>query len=286
VATLGEIYLELSESFSLLPHIANPREKAALVLDLACGYSREDIVLQANAQITPERESRLRDILRQAESGVPLAYAIGEWYFAGRRFFVTRDVLIPRPDTETLLIMALLHCHGDERMQEILEIGVGSGAVIISAACELAARKPRCVGTDASSAALRVAQRNVEAHDRPVEMRCGSLFEPIRNDERFSIIISNPPYVPAGEEVEDSVRGFEPEGAYRVPEGLPGTHYHRLIAEGARMHLHPGGMLAMEVGAVQANDVAGILSRAGFSGVHATNDLGGIERVVSGIWRG
>jgi release factor glutamine methyltransferase len=286
VAALGEIFQELNEGFSLLPHIANPREKAALTLDLTGGYSREDIVLNRDAPIAPELEARLRDILQSARQGVPLAYAIGEWYFAGRRFLVSRDVLIPRPDTETLLITVLMHAHAMQDTPEVLEIGVGSGAVIISIACELAARKPRCVGIDVSPEAVDVARRNAELHSVNVELRLGDLFEPIKGDERFSVIISNPPYIPGDEDVETSVRDYEPESAYRVPAGMPGTHFHNLIAEGARAHLQAGGMLAMEAGFGQAGEVEAVLNALGYQDIRRVADLSGVERVVRGIWRG
>ncbi len=286
MAALGDIFQELNEGFALLPHIANPCEKAALTLDLTGGYSREDIVLNRDAPIAPELEVRLRDILQSARQGIPLAYAIGEWYFAGRQFFISRDVLIPRPDTETLLITALMHAHAMKDTIEVMEIGVGSGAVIISIACELAARKARCIGTDVSPKALDIASRNAELHSVDVELRLGSLFEPIKKDERFSVIISNPPYIPDEEDVEASVRDFEPESAYRVPAGMPGTYFHKLIAEGARAHLLAGGMLAMEAGFGQAEEVEVILNAFGYQDIHKVADLSGVERVVRGIWRG
>jgi release factor glutamine methyltransferase len=275
VTALGEIFQELSEGFALLPHIANPREKAALTLDLTGGYSREDIVLNCDAPIAPELEARLRDILQSARQGIPLAYAIGEWYFAGRRFFISRDVLIPRPDTETLLITALMHAHAMQDTPEVLEIGVGSGAVIISLACEMASRKPRCVGTDVSSNAVNIARRSAEVHGVNVELRLGDLFEPIKEDER-----------PDDENVEASVRDYEPESAYRVPAGMPGTHFHKLIAEGARAHLHAGGMLAMEAGFGQAGEVEAIMDALDYQDIRKVADLSGVERVVKGIWRG
>ncbi len=282
---LGEAFDTLTAQFTALPHIANPREKAALVLEIAGGYAREDMITRCDEPLDAETVARLEGVLASAKAGTPLAYALGEWYFAGRLFFVTPDVLIPRPDTETLLLTVLRHSVMLPRGLGILEIGVGSGAVIVSLACELAAKEPRCVGTDVSAAALEVATCNAEAHECGVELHEGSIFEPIADGERFDIIVSNPPYIETSETVEDSVRNYEPQLAYRVPEGEPGTHFHKLIAEGARAHIAEGGMLAMEVGANQAQEVTLIMRALGYSEVSITKDLAGIGRVMSGIWR-
>lgn len=281
---LGEAFDTLAAEFTALTHIANPREKAALVLEIAGGYSREDMITMRDEALDAETIARLAGVLASAKAGTPLAYALGEWYFAGRLFYITPDVLIPRPDTETLLLTVLRHSVMLPRGLGILEIGVGSGAVIVSLACELAAKEPRCVGTDVSAAALEVAARNVEAHECDVELREGSIFEPIAGGERFDIIVSNPPYIETSEAVEDSVRGFEPQLAYRVTGGLPGTHFHKLIAQGARAHLSEGGMLAVEVGAGQAQEVTRIMRALGYSEVSINKDFSGIGRVVSGIW--
>jgi release factor glutamine methyltransferase len=282
---LGEAFDTLTAQFTALPHIANPREKAALVLDIAGDYSREDLVTMRDEPLDAETIARLENVLASAKAGTPLAYALGEWYFAGRLFFITPDVLIPRSDTETLLLVVLRHSVMLPCGLGILEIGVGSGAVIVSLACELAAKEPHCIGTDVSTAALEVAAGNVEAHECDVELREGSIFKPIERDERFDIIVSNPPYIEPSETVEDSVRDYEPQLAYRVPEGMPGTHYHKLIAEGAQAHIAEGGMLAMEVGANQAQEVTLIMRALGYTEVSITKDLAGIGRVVSGIWR-
>ncbi len=284
--SLGEAFDTLTAEFTALPQIANSREKAALALEIAGGYSREELVLKRDAPLADEVIARLEGVLATVKTGAPLAYALGEWYFAARRFFVTSDVLIPRPDTETLLSVALKHAIGKPRGLRVLEIGVGSGAVIISLFCELAGMQPVCVGTDVSQAALAVTERNALAHGCLVGLREGSIFGPIAGSERYDIIISNPPYVPACEEVEDGVRDYEPELAYRVPSGLEGTHFHSLIANGAREHLNSGGVLAMEVGAGQAKDVARMMSALEYMEVKTTNDLGGICRVVEGVWRG
>ena len=128
---LGEAFDTLTAEFTALPHIANPREKAALVLDIAGDYSREDLVTMRDEPLDAETITRLESVLASAKAGTPLAYALGEWYFAGRLFFITPDVLIPRPDTETLLITVLRHSVMLPRGLGILEIGVGSGAVIV-----------------------------------------------------------------------------------------------------------------------------------------------------------
>lgn len=285
MATVGEAYERLCQEYSQLAHIANPREKAALALDIVGGYSREGLALRRGEELPADVERRLIAAACEAKLGVPLAYALGEWYFAGRRFRIPRGVLIPRPDTETLALFAVKHAAKLPSGMRILEIGVGSGSAIVSIACDLANKTPFCAGTDVSAEAIAAAKVNAQAHGIELELRQGNLLEPFSLGERFDIIISNPPYIPENEEVEESVRLYEPEIAYRVPAGARGTHFHALIASSAGPRLNAGGLLAMEVGSGQAGEAAQILALAGFADVTITKDLSGTGRVVGGLWQ-
>ncbi len=276
----------LAEEFARLPHISSPREHAAVVMEIAAGVKREDIVLEPHEKLDSDAASRLELVLEQARRGKPLAYALGEWYFAGRRFFVSESVLIPRPDTETLCSVALQFCRSRPGALRILEVGVGCGAISITLERELSGRQVSLVATDISQEALAVATANAARHGAQLELHEGSLLEPLPPDSRFDLIFSNPPYVAEKDEVDESVRRYEPARAYRVPAGQPGTYFHRCLAKNAGAYINPSGMLALEVGYNQADEVKELLGGSGFEGVSITPDLAGVQRVVSAIWAG
>jgi len=284
--TLAGAFRMLAEGLAGLEHLANAPGKAAVVLEIIAGVQREDIIMEPGRALPEHTLRQLREVLARARTGMPLAYALGEWYFAGRRFLVNEQVLIPRPDTETLLEAALSFCRSRAGLLRVLELGVGSGAVIVSLGAELAGREVKLTGTDISPEALKLAAANARRHGVELELREGPLLEPVTASERFSLILSNPPYVGAEEEVAPEVMRFEPPEAYRVPAGFPATHFHRCIAESARSRLEPGGMLALEVGHTQAAEVTNLLEAQGYGGVAVARDVAGVERVVTGRWRG
>lgn len=274
----------LAEEFARLPHIIAPREHAAFVLEVITGLKHEDIALEPGKKLDLLVALRLDEVLERTRYGKPLAYALGEWYFAGRTFFVDESILIPRPDTETLCNVGLSFCRGRPGSLCILEVGVGCGAVIITLALDLPGRETELVATDISQDALYVAEVNANRYGVALGLHEGSLLEPLPPDSRFDLILSNPPYVAEEDEVGECVRRYEPVGAYRVPAGQSGTYFHRLLAEGAGALLKPDGMLAFEVGYNQADEVKELLVGSGFDNVASTPDLAGVQRVVSAIW--
>ncbi len=284
--TLGAAHAELLRVLRGLPHIACPEEAAGIVLEIVAGAKRQDAVINPLRLLTEPQRERMEAVLRESTQGMPLAYALGECFFAGRRFFVTRDVLIPRPDTEALLETARLWCAAQQRPLRIAEIGVGSGAVIVSLAASLPGAGCCFFGTDTSAAALEATRRNEQRHRVDIDLRRGSLLEPLPADMPFDLVLSNPPYIAEGDEVDEAVLRWEPGEALMVPPGEPGTYYHRLIAQQAVPRLSSGGMLALEVGMGKAADVAALLTEAGYGKVETVRDFGGIERVVTGEWRG
>jgi len=284
--TLGAAHAEVLRTLRNLSHIACPEEAAGAVLEIVAGARRQDALADPERELPEPHRERLMAVLRRASAGMPLAYALGECFFAGRRFSVTREVLIPRPDTETLLAAAHSWALAQARPMVVAEVGVGSGAVIISLAAGLAGCNCKFFGTDTSPAALAVAGRNAERHGVQVELLHGSVLEPLPADTPLDLILSNPPYIAEGDEVEETVRRWEPREALMVPPGAPGTYYHRLIAQQASERLRSGGALMLEVGQGQAGEVAALLTEAGYSKVETACDLGGTERVVRGEWCG
>jgi release factor glutamine methyltransferase len=205
----------------------------------------------------------------------PVSQILGYRDFWKSRFKVTADVLDPRPETETLVELAL-----SEPFDRVLDLGTGSGAILISLLLERAVA--RGVGTDVSEAAVLVAGANAEAlgvADRLV-LPLSNWFEDVGGI--YDLIVSNPPYIAASEMdcLQPEVRLHEPRGAL-TDEG-DGLSAYRAIAAGAGIHLRPGGRLLVEVGTGQAPKVMGLFSDAGFEDVTAHRDLNGVDRVILG----
>ena len=228
----------------------------------------------------PERELDMDELQRHMElmkrrlNGEPVAYLLGEREFFGHVFRVTKDTLIPRPDTELLVELVMKHAR---EHSSILDMGTGSGAIAISIA--LARKDLRVVAIDASQAALDVAIANAMrlAADN-VRFLKSDWFSAL-SGERFDIIASNPPYV----EMEDPHLkdiSFEPSSA--LVSGCDGLDDIRRIVAGARAHLNPGGWLMLEHGYDQAEGVRALLMEAGFREVSSSKDISGIERVSMG----
>lgn len=284
--TLVPLHAYLVHELASLPQVVNRQEKAGVILEVVCDISPRDLLMSPQKEVSDASRRRIDEVLAKAREGLPLAYALGECFFAGRRFFVDSRVLIPRPDTEALYLAAKelvqLKTASDNSPIRVLEIGTGCGAVIISLAADFPHLE--AVGTDISAPALAVAHTNAEDHRVNVDFVESNLFSAFDDEQRFDLVIANPPYVARGNELDADVLEYEPREALLVPPGKTGTYFHRLIAAQAGNYLKRGGWLLLEVGIGQAEEVAAILERVGFKDVHKVRDLCGIDRVVMGRW--
>lgn len=246
---------------------------------LKCSAVRLAAYPEARLEAPEWAEFRL--LVERREIGEPVAYLIGEREFFGRRFVVNPSVLIPRPETELLVELALAH-FGDKPRARVLDLGTGSGAIAISLALELPAADVTAV--DRSREALWVAMANAARLKASVSFVVGDWFAPL-HDERFELIVSNPPYVAAADpHLEEGDVRFEPATALAAgPQGLDDL---TAITAGAPRHLDAGGWLFVEHGYDQAAAVRGLLTDAGFSAIASWKDLAGIERVTGGRWLG
>jgi release factor glutamine methyltransferase len=252
------------------------------ILAHALGLKRLDLYLQYDRPLTPEELDSFRPLLKRRASREPLQYILGSQPFRELELAVDRRVLIPRPETEVLVGEVLEWSRARAGAElDALDIGTGSGAIALSLALEGPFR--RVVGTDVMAEALEVATRNraAAALDDRVEFRLGGDYTALRPDERFDVIVSNPPYVPELDRgaLEPEVVAWEPGAAlFAGPDGLEVVR--RLVA-GAPVALKDGGLFALEVGDGQARAVAGLLQGAGgWEGVTVRADLTGRERIV------
>jgi release factor glutamine methyltransferase len=248
----------------------DPRE-ARLLLAAACGFSVASVVAYPERHLPDETQARFRSLALRREKGEPVAYILGYKEFYGLQLAVNPAVLIPRPETELLVELAL-----QRAFASVVDLGTGSGAIALA----LKQHRPhaRVVAVEASAAALVVAQRNAVKHGLEVEFRHGGWLEPLAG-ERFDLIVANPPYV-ADADPHLGDLGFEPRGALTSgPDGLDAI---REIIREAPRHLASGGWLLLEHGMGQDGPVCALLSQAGFDQIDSCPDLARIPRVAGG----
>ena len=233
-------------------------------------------------EILPDAvRSTMRDLVKRRANAEPVAYLVGMKEFYSLPFEVTRDVLIPRPDTE-LLVMEALRLIKENPAPKVLELGVGSGC--ISTAIAVNHKAVRIVGVEIYSPTLDVAQRNLKRHhveDR-VELRLGDLFSPLKPGEQFDVLVSNPPYIPTAdiETLDPTVRQHEPHRA--LDGGADGLDLIRKIAREGVAFVRPGGTILVEFTPEQATAIQDLFSQpgSGWEDVAIVSDLGQQPRVL------
>jgi release factor glutamine methyltransferase len=270
---------------NILPGSTVGAAQAALPLDplenriLLChatGLSRVQLITQAERPLTADEAARLAQLVRRRLDGEPIAYLVGKREFFGLDFLVNEAVLIPRPDTELIVELAIERLPANGRL---LDMGTGSGAIAVSAAH--ARPDAQVTALDVSSAALEVAQANAAANGAPVRFLQSDWFAALGSTERFELIASNPPYIAAGDaHLSQGDLRFEPAGA--LTDHFDGLSALRTIIQGAPAFLVPGAWLLLEHGYDQAGAVRALLEQQGYTEVQSWRDLGGIERVSGG----
>lgn len=247
-----------------------PREARLLLAEVA-GFSQAAIAASPEAEVPFEVEDAFHAFARRRRAGEPVAYILGRREFYSLELSVNPAVLIPRPETELLVDLAL-----ERRPASVLDLGTGSGAVALAIKRHLPGA--RVVAVEASAAALAVARRNAVKLDLEVDFRHGRWFEPVAG-ERFELVVSNPPYVAEG---DPHLAGLAFEPVQALVSGPDGLDAIREITSAAGLFLAPGGWLLLEHGAGQELAVRALLEQAGLDSVRTWPDLAGIGRVSGG----
>lgn len=255
------------------------RLDAEALLAFTLQRNRSHLHTWPDRQLQPEQQTRFNALIERRAAGEPVAYLTGHREFWSMALEVTPATLIPRPETELLVELALQHIPVDAAWR-ILDLGTGSGAIALAIASE----RPACrvIAIDRSATALEVARRNAVAHSiRNVEFREGNWLEPLKG-EVFDLIVSNPPYVASTDtRLNTSEIRFEPLTALASgPDGLDDI---RLIADQARQSLAPGGWLLLEHGFDQGAEVMQLLLSLGYRQVQGHQDVAGLDRVTCGL---
>jgi release factor glutamine methyltransferase len=260
--------------------IAGARLEAQLLLAHVLGCSRVQLYTGFDQPLAEPELARYRDLIKRRLGGEPVAYLLGEQEFWALPFYVDASVLVPRPDTETVIEVA--RALRDPAVPcRVLDLCTGSGAIAISLAKELPGA--HVVATELSAEAAAVARRNAERNavaDR-VEIRAGDLFAPVAG-EHFDLIVSNPPYIATAVLATLSAE-VRREPSIALDGGADGLAFYDRICAAARAHLAPGGAIVLEHGYDQADAVRARLEAAGFARIALTHDLGKNPRVTSGV---
>lgn len=262
----------------------SPRLDAELLLCEVLGVDRIRLIVDSTRPLTADELTAYRELIQRRRRGEPMAYIRREREFYGHAFRIDSRVLVPRPDTETLVEAALERTRSRSLYGRALDLCTGSGCVAIA----FAKARPtwRITGVDISPDAVGLARENAERLGVTFCTRwlTGDLFEALSSEERFELVTANPPYIPHGEiaSLDRDVRDFEPHLALDGgPDGL--VLVERILAA-ASAHLEREGVLALEVAYDQADRAEALFARYGFTDIRRRRDYGGHERVLSAIY--
>lgn len=282
--------------------IAGAAFDAQILLQYVLKQDRVFFIREPLYRLSDDEEKAYLKVIDERASGKPVSYITGEKEFMGLSFKVCEDVLIPRPDTETLVEEAISLLKGEAesgqkegrkepdvpgggRALRVLDMCAGSGAIGVSIAVYVAG--VRVTAADISAGALKMAKINAVRNgveDR-VYFKQGNLFECIEETEKFDMIVSNPPYISKAdvEELMIDVKDFEPRLA--LDGGEDGLYFYRRIIPEAACHLNPGGALLFEIGHDQGAAVSEMLRKSGdFKEIRVLKDLAGLDRVVCAVY--
>ncbi len=279
--TYNNLYLDIRRQLRGAGIEAATLEARELVC-FGTGKSREQLQRDGGLYASPELERRVRDLVDRHLAGEPVAYLIGEWEFYGLPLDISREVLIPRPDTEVLAEQAInyLRTQGECR---VLDLCAGSGCVGLAIASQVP--QTRVVLGEWSDGALKICRQNIRRNGlsgRVVPMQADARDKPEKALGDFQCIVCNPPYIPRGDidGLDVSVKDYEPHLA--LDGGEDGLDFYRAISEKWKDALNIGGRLYFEVGIGQADSVLRIMRSQGFGDIQVVKDLHEIPRVVFG----
>ena len=281
-ATYNDLYLDARRALKE-QGVEQAQLEARELLCFASGKERTQLIHDLPLYVSEGVEKRFRELLERRVKGEPVAYLLGEWEFYGLTLDISRDVLIPRPDTETLVERGILFVRDLPEGTRVLDLCAGSGCVGLAVA-------DNCPNTHVilgewSEGALRVCRNNIRRCGLSEQVQAAqvdALEPPPRVLRDFDLILCNPPYIPTLDirRLDPSVRDYEPHIA--LDGGEDGLKFYRAIAKKWKCALKPGGKLIFEVGYDQARAVEAIMKEQGYTGLQTTMDPGLHWRVVEG----
>lgn len=276
------IYEALNRASSFLIEKGRDENAARWLLQYILQTNYSGLMLRMHDEITPEQQSQLDEFVQAHAAGRPVQYIIGQEEFYGRVFYVDESVLIPRPETEELIVSALHHMNqlfGSDAQLDVVDIGTGSGAIAVTMKKEWP--QANVTATDISALALATAQRNAETHQADIRFVLGDLTEPITH-QKWDVVLSNPPYIAFDEKLEMSkvVLEHEPHTALFAEED--GLILYRKLAENLPPLMKTPSLIAMEIGYKQGPAVKAMFEQAFPTAiVEVVKDINGKDRIVT-----
>ena len=279
--TYNDLYLDVRQQLRASGVEASTLEARELVC-FGTGKSREELQRDSRLYASPEREQQVRRLVQRRLAGEPVAYLIGEWEFYGLPLDISRDVLIPRADTEVLAGQAIAYVQNLGECR-VLDLCAGSGCVGLAIASQ--APQARVVLGELDDSALKICRQNIRRNGlsgRVMPVQMDALEKPPRSLGEFQCVVCNPPYIPSGDiaGLEVSVRDYEPHLA--LDGGQDGLDFYRAVTRDWRDALAPGARVFFEVGIGQADPVLRLMRSQGFGDLQVIKDHHKIPRVVLG----
>ena len=274
--------LDLTTQYFDERQIENPRLNAELLISFILGLSRVQLYLNFEKPIEKDEIYKIRTAIKRRANHEPLQYILGETEFFSLPFKVNRNTLIPRPETE-LLVEKMSEKIGQNSEKSVLDIGTGSGNIVISLAKEC--KPSQATGIDIDEKIVQVARENAALNgvEENINFVVADICQPDvvdRLHQKFDVVVSNPPYISTSDfqKLPKEIRDFEPVTA--LDGGDDGLIFYRRISEIAPALLKNGGAIGLEIGMGQSDSVKNILHEQGFVDIEIINDLNGIDRVV------
>lgn len=254
--------------------VPEPEVDAWYLFEYVTGRNRSSYFLHMDDRLDSSQQKKLEELTRLRMERIPLQYITGSQEFMGYSFLVSPATLIPRQDTEILAEEVSKMAEG----KSVLDLCTGTGCILISLAklCRL----KKAVGTDISPEAVETARKNAIRLQAEALFYCSDLFQAVPSNERFDIIVSNPPYIPTAviDTLMPEVKEYEPVSA--LDGDTDGLKFYRKIIQDAGAHLTEQGQIFFEIGCEQAADVSALLVENGFTNIRVVKDFAGLDRVV------
>lgn len=260
--------------------VSNSKLDSLILLTHALLVSKEHVIFNPDLELNQDQKKSFLSLVERRSAREPIAHIIGKREFYGRDFFVTKDALDPRPDSESLIELVLKKFPKKNQKIRILEIGSGSGCLVITLLKELPIAQ--AIALDLSEKALRICKKNAdfqEVQDR-LQLIKSDVFSALKENEKFDLIISNPPYISSKEieELHPEVKIYEPRMA--LDGGFDGLDFYRQIANQSQNFLAENAKIILEIGFGQRADVEKIFNKENYFLEEVKQDLAGVERAL------